>query len=434
MAKICKFGGTSMADAAAIKNVAGIIKSDSERKYIVISAPGKRDKADEKVTDLLYKAFEFRHDAKFDAVFTAISERYNDIVKGLGMNLDLKPYLDEVRAKLKSSVTPDYAASRGEYLNALIIAAYLNFKFIDAETIIKFMDNGQFNSEYTNDLVSDVLSKFEYVVIPGFYGAMPNGEIKTFSRGGSDVTGAIIARGINANVYENWTDVNGFLTADPRIVDNPALINTLSYKELRELSYMGASVLHEESIFPVRTSNIPINIKNTFAPEFAGTMIVPSYKSDRVVTGIAGKKGFSVILIEKSMMNAEKGFARRILSVLEQHGLSFEHMPSGIDTLSIVLSSKDMEGKEDGIVAKIRDSVSPDTVCILKGLAVVAVVGHGMAHRVGTASRIFSALAKDNINIRMIDQGSSELNIMVGVDEADCERAIRAIYKEFYHA
>ncbi|MGI6228074.1 MAG: aspartate kinase [Christensenellales bacterium] len=434
--KVCKFGGTSMADASAITQSAKIVAADSERRYIVVSAPGKRFSGDNKVTDLLYTCYaESTSLGDCGRTFKKVRERFVEITKDLNLKMDIEKYLDEVEEGINRSITPDYAASRGEYLMARVFAAVVGADFIDTEKTIKFDESGDFAADYTNDLLSEELKKHERGVLPGFYGSLPNGRIKTFSRGGSDVTGALVARAASASVYENWTDVNGFLTADPKIVDNPEKIAYLSYKELRELSYMGANVLHPESIFPVRLAGIPINIKNTFEPSNPGTMIVPEKnrpQDDRIVTGIAGRKGFTIILIEKSMMNSERGFGRKILSVLEHRGISFEHLPSGIDTLSVVIADEEISGKLESVISDIRASVAPDTIEIHSGLSLIATVGHNMASRPGTAARLFQGLADANINIKMIDQGSSELNIIVGVDTADHENAINAIYHAFY--
>lgn len=431
--KVCKFGGTSMASSDTIKQVANIVNSDLERKYIVVSAPGKRFAEDIKITDCLYKCYEaVKEQGDCKAEFAAIRERFVSLALDLKLKTDYKTVLDDIEKGINESNTPDYAASKGEYLSAMIFAEYTGFTFIDADGIVAFDEDGDFNAEYTNDLVRKKLSGVSGpAVIPGFYGSMPNGEIKTFSRGGSDVTGAIIARATKASVYENWTDVSGFMVTDPRIVDNPKLIKEISYRELRELSYMGANVLHPDSIFPVRQAGIPINIKNTFKPEDKGTFIRDAVEHDRLVTGIAGKKNFTSILVEKSMMNNEIGFARKMLSVLERYGISFEHIPSGIDTLSLIIADSEIGGKMEKLLAGIRDSVSPDKIEIQSGLSLIATVGHGMSYKPGSASRLFSALSRFNVNVRMIDQGSSEMNIIVAVANEDYEKAINAIYDEF---
>ena len=422
-----------MASAITVNQVYDIIESDKDRKFIVVSAPGKRDSNDIKVTDMLYKAFdEAKQTGRCDVAFGKIRERFRALADDLGLKFDLDELLDSIEKQINTSETPDYAASRGEYLSAKMFALKTGYTFIDAQDLIKFDSRGMLDAEITNDNVKRVLSGVDRAVIPGFYGIGADGEIKTFSRGGSDVTGAIIARGVNADLYENWTDVNGFMTADPRIVENPKIINRLTYKELRELSYMGANVLHPESIFPVRQAGIPINIKNTFNPSHKGTMIVEDYVPDNsVITGIAGKKDFAVLLLEKSMMNNEIGFARKVLSVLEHYGISFEHVPSGIDTMSFVISENELEDKLEKVIDGIRKNVSVDNITVYKDMALIATVGHGMAKRTGTSATLFNALVEANVNVRMIDQGSSELNIIVGVDNADYANAIKAIYKGF---
>ncbi len=434
--KVCKFGGSSMASGETIKRVASIIRADADRKYIVVSAPGKRFAKDIKITDSLLNAYaESRKGTPLKSLLAPIRERFEGIAKDLGVEekINLSAIFTEIEQGIAASPIPDFAAAQGERLSAMMLAAYLGFAFVDAREIVRFADNGQFNAEYTNDIARKYLSKKEGgVVIPGFYGSTSGGQIRTFSRGGSDVTGAIIARAVKADIYENWTDVNGFLTADPRIVENPKPIPELSYRELRELSYMGANVLHPESIFPVRKANIPINIKNTFEPENPGTMILPGVlHHDRLITGIAGKKGFVSILIEKSMMNNEIGFTRKLLSVLENLNMSFEHLPSGIDTMTLILADTEIGGKMQELVGGIREAVSPDRVEIQSDLALIATVGHGMAYKPGTASRLFTALSRVGVNIKMIDQGSSELNIIVAVSGEDYEKAINAIYEEF---
>ncbi|MFI3229523.1 MAG: aspartate kinase [Bacillota bacterium] len=434
MMKVCKFGGTSMSTSESIRQVASIIKADSARKYVVVSAPGKRFKGDTKVTDLLYAAYAEK-DTNGGEAIEEIRERFRALVNELNLKIDIDSVIDEVEQGIKASTSADYAASRGEYLSGVVMAAFLGYKFVDAGDIIKFNTAGEFDAESTNDLVSGIKKYAEGVVIPGFYGRMPNKDIKTFSRGGSDVTGSIIARGVNADLYENWTDVNGFMVTDPRIVTNPRIMDVLSYEELRELAYMGASVLHPDSIFPLRANGTAINIRNTFEPEAKGTFIVPStagYENLPTVTGIAGKTGNITITITKSLMNSELGFGRKILSVLERNGVSFEHMPTGIDTMSIVITEAGLKCSIDKVVDGIKGAVNPDTIEVTHSLALIAVVGHGMANEIGTAAKIFNALYEASINIRMIDQGSSEMNIIIGVEECDYESAIRAIYSAFF--
>jgi len=432
--KVLKFGGTSLADAEHFKQVAEIVKSDPTRRYVVASAPGKRTSGDTKITDLLYKCYALAvAEEDITEVFNEIKGRYNDIITELNIDIDLTEAFEKIRLSVIHNSGRDYVASRGEYLNGMILAKYLGFPFIDAKKVIFFNEDGSFNAEKTNDVLRDRLATCEYAVIPGFYGSMPNGTIKTFSRGGSDITGSIVARAASASLYENWTDVSGFLMADPRIIDNPKGIDTITYKELRELSYMGATVLHEDAIFPVRYSKIPINIRNTNKPDDRGTFIVPETDviSDYIITGVAGKTGFSSITVEKDMMNSELGLGRRILQVLEENDISFEHFPSGIDTMTVIVSTKALSEKRGDILAGICKNINPDNIFVEDNLALVAVVGRGMVKAKGTAARIFTALANSGINIRMIDQGSSELNIIVGVDSNDYILALKAIYNEF---
>ena len=432
--KVLKFGGSSLADAEHFRAVADIVKADPERRYVVASAPGKRSKSDTKVTDMLYRCYELAADeSDFSEVFEQIKDRYNTIISDLGITLDLTEVYEKIKHSFTHNAGRDYVASRGEYINAMILAKFLDYQFIDARKCIFFNDDGAFDSERTNNVLKDYLAKYDRAVIPGFYGSMPNGTIKTFSRGGSDVTGSIVARAASADLYENWTDVSGFLMADPRCIDNPCVIDTITYKELRELSYMGATVLHEDSIFPVRHSKIPINIKNTNRPEDRGTFIVPSTDETpkHVITGVAGRVGFSTITIEKDMLNSQLGFGRRVLQALEENGVSYEHFPSGIDTMSVVISTKSLIKKRGDIMAAICKAVDPENIFIEDNMALIATVGRGMVKAKGTAARLFSALGNAGVNIRMIDQGSSELNIIVGVDEHDYITALRAIYNEF---
>ena len=434
MVKVVKFGGSSLASAEQFKKVGNIIRAEESRRYVVPSAPGKRFSEDTKVTDMLYKCYAEAEEGKnFDKSLKAIKERYNEIIKGLGLKLSLEEQFETIKKQFAAKAGKDYAASRGEYLNGIIMANYLGYEFIDAATVICFDKNGEFESEKTNQVMSERLANTENAVIPGFYGAMPNGQVKTFSRGGSDVTGSIVARALKADVYENWTDVSGFLVTDPRIVHNPEPIEAITYRELRELSYMGATVLHEDAIFPVRKEGIPINIRNTNSPEDKGTLIVESTckKPKFTITGIAGKKGFCSINIEKSMMNSEIGFGRKVLQVFEDQGISFEHVPSGIDTMTVYVHQDEFEEKEQQVIAGIHRLVQPDFVEMESDLALIAVVGRGMKSQRGTAGRIFSALAHANVNVKMIDQGSSELNIIIGVENRDFEKAVRAIYDIF---
>ena len=434
MKKVVKFGGSSLADAAQFKKVGQIIHEDESRRYVIPSAPGKRFPEDVKVTDMLYKCYGAAvREKNFTKQLEEIQPRYQGIIDGLGLDLSLDKEFEIIRQNFGQKAGREYAASRGEYLNGIIMAHYLGFEFIDAAEVIAFDENGSLLVDQTNDLLSERLSHTEKAVIPGFYGADPNGNVKTFSRGGSDVTGSLVAKAIHADMYENWTDVSGFLIADPRIIKNPKGIETITYKELRELSYMGATVLHEDAIFPVRKEGIPINIRNTNAPEEKGTLIVEGTcrKPKYTITGIAGKRGFASITIEKAMMNSEVGFGRKVLEVFENEGISFEHMPSGIDTMTIFVQQDEFEEHEQRVISGIHRAVEPDDVELESDLALIAVVGRGMKQTRGTAGRIFSALAHAHVNVKMIDQGSSELNIIIGVREHDFEAAIQAIYDIF---
>ncbi len=432
--KVCKFGGSSLANAEQIRKIKYIIDSDIERIYVVPSAPGKRFDEDTKITDLLIEFYNAVSDGSQSMqIFENISNRYTEIRDGLELKTDIESYLEEIKQAVLSGAGYDYTISRGEYLNSLLIADFLGFDFIDAADVIFFNSEGKYQSDKTRTVMRGRLEHSKTAVIPGFYGSMPNGEIKTFSRGGSDITGAIVARAARADVYENWTDVSGFMMADPRIVKDPKPIKKISYRELRELSYMGASVLHEDAIFPVFKANIPINIKNTNKPDDEGTFIVPKVHNGEsdIITGIAGRKGFSVLAIEKTNMNAEIGFGRKVLMALEKNNMSFEHMPSGVDTLSVVLANSEITDKQPQLLDDVYNLCEPDSLEVFKGLALIATVGRGMIHNIGVAARLFSALAKSGVNIRMIDQGSSEINIIVGIDESDFETGIRAIYEEF---
>lgn len=434
MKKVVKFGGSSLASAEQFRKVGDIIHSDVARRYVVPSAPGKRFSKDTKVTDMLYQCYDLAVSGEnFDAELQAIAQRYQEIIDGLELDLSLNQEFEKIRKQFAAHAGKDYAASRGEYLNGIIMAAYLGYTFVDAAEVIVFDNEGNFLEEETNQVLSARLAELDNAVVPGFYGAQLDGSIKTFSRGGSDVTGSLVARAVGADMYENWTDVSGFLLADPRIIENPCAIRTITYKELRELSYMGASVLHEEAIFPVHKVGIPINIRNTNHPEDEGTIIVKKTcrKPEHTITGIAGKKGFVAINIEKDMMNSEIGFGRRVLSAFEENGISFEHLPSGIDTLTVFVHQDEFAEKEQKVLSLIQQYTDPDSIEIDSDLSLIAVVGRGMKEKRGTAARIFAALAHNNINIKMIDQGSSELNIIIGVRDDDFENAIRAIYDIF---
>jgi aspartate kinase len=432
---VAKFGGTSLSSGEQFRKVQDIVLSDKRRRYVIPSAPGKRHADDSKITDLLYLCHERMQQAiPFDHVFNIIADRYINIAKYLNLSIDLESHLTKIKANILKGASVDYIVSRGEYLNGLILAELLGYDFVDAAEIILFDKNGVFDSESTHQAVGRCLARHERAVIPGFYGTMPNGTIKTFPRGGSDITGAIIARGVRGDIYENWTDVSGFLMADPKIVNNPKPIRRITYRELRELSYMGASVLHEDSIFPVRKAGIPVHIKNTNAPNEPGTVIVRDAEPVTYtggITGVAGRKGFTVIAIEKTLMHVELGFGRRLLSIIESNGISFEHMPSGIDTISLVIADCQLNGKLEKVLKEIKDQLKPDSVEVHSNMGLVATVGRGMARTPGIAAKLFTALGDEKINVRMIDQGSSEINIIVGIENGDMERAVRAIYYAF---
>ncbi len=437
MKKVVKFGGSSLASAEQFKKVGDIIRSDAGRRFVVVSAPGKRFSADTKVTDLLYQAYALAEkDEVFSEVLAEIKSRYDEIIIGLGLSVSLDKEFETIADNFRAHAGDDYAASRGEYLNGIVAAAYLGFEYIDPAGLIIFDENGAFDADATDKILPKRLEGVESAVISGFYGSYADGRVKTFSRGGSDVTGSIVAKAVCADVYENWTDVSGYLVADPHVIENPEVVKLITYKELRELSYMGAGVMHEDAIFPVRKAGIPINIRNTNAPEDPGTLIVQSTctKSEFTITGVAGKKGFVGVHIEKDMMNSEIGFCRRVLQAFEDCDISIEHMPSGIDTMTVIVHQSEFEAKEQQVLSKINNLVHPDSISLVTDLALIAVVGRDMKENRGTAGRIFSALAHARINVRMIDQGSSELNIIIGVASKDFDAAIKAIYDIFVTA
>lgn len=434
MVKVVKFGGSSLASAEQFAKVGKIIRADKTRKYVVPSAPGKRSSKDAKVTDMLYDCYALaEEDQDFRVPMMKIKDRYDSIINGLQLKMSLDEEFRKITEKFKAKEGRDYAASRGEYLNGLVMANYLGYKFIDAAEVIFFDEEGNFDAEKTDRVLGKKLERIDRAVIPGFYGADPEGRVVTFSRGGSDITGSIVAKACHASMYENWTDVSGCLVADPRIIEDPEAIRVITYRELRELSYMGASVLHEDAVFPVRKAGIPINIRNTNDPDAEGTLIVEStcQKPEFTITGIAGKKGFVAVNIDKDMMNSEVGFCRKALQAFEENEISIEHMPSGIDTMTVFVHQAEFEGKEQQVISAIRRLAHPDVIDLEADVALIAVVGRGMKSNRGTAGRIFSALAHANINVRMIDQGSSELNIIIGVSNGDFEAAIKAIYDIF---
>ena len=444
MIKVVKFGGSSLASAEQFKKVGDIIRKDETRRYVIPSAPGKRTPKDTKVTDMLYHCYGQailanddddceEYQRSFEDLIEKIKERYQEIIEGLSLELSLDEDFKVIKENFSKKIGRDYAASRGEYLNGKIMAAYLGIEFIDAAEIIFFDEEGNFDDKKTGEAVAKRLENLERAVIPGFYGSGPDGKIRTFSRGGSDITGSIVAKAVHADMYENWTDVSGFLIADPRIIPNPKAIDVITYRELRELSYMGATVLHEDAIFPVRKEGIPINIRNTNSPEDKGTLIVEDTcrKPRFIITGIAGKKDFASITVEKAMMNGQIGFCKKVLEVFEDNGISIEHMPSGIDTMTIFVHQDEFEEKEQKVIAGIHRAVEPDFLELESDLALIAVVGRGMRATRGTSGRLFSALAHANVNVKMIDQGSSELNIIIGVRNHDFQPAIKAIYDIF---
>ena len=433
---VTKFGGSSLANDEQFRKVRSILELEPTRRYLVPSAPGKRFAEDDKVTDLLYLCYSLASEGKpFADVFARIRDRYLAIAQGLHLKVDIGAELDTVEKGIRECKGRDWCASRGEYLCGVLMADYLGWRFVDAADGIVFNEDHTLNDEKTQDKLSALLRDGRPSVVPGFYGAMENGEVCTFSRGGSDITGALVARAVGADVYENWTDVSGFLMADPRIIDGPAEISSITYKELRELSHMGASVLHEDAMFPVHRAGIPTNIRNTNKPYHPGTMIsktAPNEVSVPTITGIAGRKGYSVISVEKSMMNSEVGFGRKVLSVLEDYGVSFEHMPTGIDSMCVVVASNALEPHRAEILREIEALVANSgSVTVNDNLSIIATVGRGMVHNCGTAARLFSAMSRARINVRMIDQGSSELSIIVGVNDSDFESTIHAIYHEF---
>ena len=434
MKKVVKFGGSSLASAEQFMKVGNIINSDPDRRFVIPSAPGKRFPKDTKVTDMLYACYAKAEAGEdFSEDLEKIQARYNEIIQGLSLEMSLDDEFKTITSKFADKAGSDYAASRGEYLNGLIMANYLGYEFLDPANCIFFDEDGRFDGEKTYPILSKKLAEMNSAVIPGFYGCGADGNVQTFSRGGSDITGSIVAKAMLADIYENWTDVSGVLVTDPRIIENPKPIDVVTYKELRELSYMGASVLHEDAIFPVRTEGIPINIRNTNRPEDKGTLIVEStcVKPEYTITGIAGKKGFVAITVEKEMMNSQIGFGRKVLEAFEKEGISFEHMPSGIDTLTVLVHQDEFQHKEQAVLANLHRAVRPDAVEMEGDLSLIAVVGRGMKATRGTAGRIFSALAHANVNVKMIDQGSSELNIIIGIHDKDFETAIKAIYDIF---
>ncbi len=432
--KVCKFGGSSLANAEQFEKVKAIVEADKERKFIVPSAPGRRNDKDFKITDILYLCHEHvKKSVNMDYIYSMLEDRYSELVSDLGLSLNIEYELAEIKKEILNGASADYCASRGEYLCSLILSEYLNMPVVNPEELIVIRSDGKLDGKLSYEKISDVLSVYDSAVIPGFYGATKQGRIKTFSRGGSDISGAIIARGVNADIYENWTDVSGFMMADPRIVGKEKGILELTFKELRELSYMGANVFHEEAIFPVYNSGISINIRNTNKPEDAGTMIVDSRDIHKygAVTGITAKKNFTVIAIEKTLMHKEKSFFSDVIAILNKHDVKFENIPSSIDSISVVISDEEIADKLDQLIEDIEITLAPDSVQALPNMALVAVVGAGMVRTKGMAAKIFTAFADAGVNIRMINQGSNELSIIIGVENDDVDNAIKGIFKAF---
>ena len=435
MLKVAKFGGSSMADAKQFEKVRDIVRADPARKVIVVSAAGKRSADDHKLTDLLYLCYaHLQYGVNCDAVFQMICDRYIAIRDECGLNVDIEAELDVLRRQMRAGISEEELVSRGEYFSALLMADYLGYSFLGAELWVRFQFDGSIDKEASYAALRR-LADGRSVVIPGFYGVTPDRKIRTFSRGGSDITGALAAAALGADVYENWTDVSGILMADPRIVDDPEPIRRVTYSELRELSYIGAQVLHEGTIFPVREKNIPLNIRNTNAPDHPGTMILESIGDEMeeggFITGIAGKKGFSIITIAKTGMSSEPGSLLKILNVLAKHEVNVEYLPSGIDNVSLVVSSDKVSRSLYEMLGELQKEVQPNKITVTEHIAIVAAVGRKMAYRPGVSGKIFAKLGENGVNIRMITQGPEELNIIVGVEEKDFEQAIRVLYNSF---
>ena len=438
MLKIVKFGGSSLSSAEQFARVKAIVEADSSRKVVVVSAPGKRFKEDNKVTDLLYICHaHIKYNASFEDVFEDIADRYRQIAAGCGLTQDLEREFETVKASMNKAASVDYIVSRGEYLNARLMAEYLGYAFVDSKDWLRFNYDGKVDFERSYSALKELFLQEKRIVIPGFYGAMADGEVKTFSRGGSDVTGAIAAAALDADAYENWTDVSGILMADPRIVENPRPIEQVTFGELRELSYMGADVLHEETVFPVRQKNIPLYIKNTNDPSARGTLILEDFETEsedeknRFVTGISGRKHYSILTVTKARMNSEPGFVRHALKIVEKYGVTVEHITSSIDSFSMVVSTAQIESCLHDLTEELQETLAPDRIKIDHGISLIAVVGRRMASNVGVSGRIFATLGENNINIRMIEQGADEINIIIGVQDRDFKKTIRVLYHSF---
>ena len=434
MLKVLKFGGSSLASGETFEKVKNIVEADSSRSIVIVSAPGKRHSKDMKVTDLLYLCqAHIKYNANFDHLFEEIKGRYQAIYDYCGLTQDLDSEFAQIKEKLNKKTSVDYIVSRGEYLNAKLMAEYLGYTFVDSTEWLYFNFNGKVDFEKSYAALSAIIEKTNRVVIPGFYGVTPDGAVKTFSRGGSDITGAIAAAAVNADMYENWTDVSGIMTADPRIVENPRPIENVTFAELRELSYMGAEVLHEETVFPVRQKNIPLYIKNTNDMNARGTLIMESFDEEddasaSFITGISGKKNYSIITIAKNRMNDEIGYVRRALEVFERFQIPIEHIPSSIDSFSVVVASTHIENRMHELISALNAAVAPDTINIANEISLIAIVGRKLQSNIGIAGKIFTALGENEINIRMIEQGADEINIIIGVDDINFKKTIRVLY------
>ncbi len=434
MLKVLKFGGSSLASGETFEKVKKIVEADKSRTIVIVSAPGKRHSKDMKVTDLLYLCqAHIKYNANFDHLYEEIKGRYQAIYDYCGLKQDLNSEFDTIREKLNKKTSVDYIVSRGEYLNAKLMAEYLGYTFVDSTEWLYFNFNGKVDFDKSYAALSSIIEKTNKVVIPGFYGVTPDGAVKTFSRGGSDITGAIAAAAVNADMYENWTDVSGIMTADPRIVDNPRPIENVTFAELRELSYMGAEVLHEETVFPVRQKNIPLYIKNTNDMNARGTLIMEGFDEETdaktsFITGISGKKNFSIITIAKNRMNDEIGYVRRALEVFERFEVPIEHIPSSIDSFSVVVASSHIENRMHEIISALNDAVAPDSINIASEISLIAIVGRKLQSNIGIAGKIFTALGENDINIRMIEQGADEINIIIGVDDSNFKKTIKVLY------
>ncbi len=439
MLKVLKFGGSSLADSSQFAKVKEIVESDSSREVVIVSAPGKRNSDDNKITDLLYLVHaHIRYGVAHDGVLSMIKKRYSEIRKGCGLKTAIESIIDETFAGVDKKTPVDFIASRGEYFSARLMAEYLGYEFVDAVDWLCFEYNGKVNAEKSEEKLRELKNKYGRIVTPGFYGAMPNGDIRVFPRGGSDITGALAAAYLGADVYENWTDVSGILMVDPRIVENPKTIARVTYDELRELSYMGASVLHEDTVFPVRIRDIPVNIRNTNAPDDPGTIIREHFddeleeETERFITGIAGKRNFSIISIYKSRIGEEKlGLLRQVLEVFARYEIPVEQIPSGVDSFSIVFPSGSIGGRKHELMQELSEFESIDNCTLTEGVSLIAIVGRQMAYRIGISGKIFRTLGENKINIRTIEQCADEINIMVGVYDEDFDRAIRVLYESF---